>query len=251
MFRRLLFVCFCLVSMDVYGESASYRLSLGVEGYHVKRSKSFGTKQGGTAIGGRLQWERIKRYGWYLGLDGFSSRGTLNGHTGSRAEIRSHLIEKSIEGRFGYTFQCKEGWRAALTPFAGGGWFEEKNNFVRPSPLTAHFKTRYPFVSFGGLFALYPSPSFMFGLNWKSRYPLSPKCRVTHDPNHTPVTQRIGDRIQYRLEMPFIYQRRCLSLGFEPFYESRIYGGHPNYPFDYIKTRFVNIGGSFSILYIW
>ncbi len=225
--------------------------TLSVEEYHVTRMKDLGTRQHGMMTGFRLQLERFKRYGWYVGLEGYSARGSLSGHTGGGAALSSNFIEQSIEGRFGYTFQCKEGLQASITPYVGGGGYCEKNNFSSPSPLHAHFRTRYGFISFGFLTAIYPCSYLELGFNAKMRYPFSPKCRVTHDPHHDSLTQRMGDRVSYRFELPFTYRIERMAIGLMPFYETRLYGGQPNYPFDFIRTRFVDMGAALNLIYQW
>jgi hypothetical protein len=227
------------------------QVSLGFEGAHLTRKKSQGTKQHGTTWGARLEWERFRRYGWYLGAEGFFWNSKPSGHTGTGIAMRSRLKEAGIEGRFGYTFQCKTGWKPSITPFFGIGGYEEKNYFTSPSPLHLHYKTSYAYGSFGILTAIYPIDPLMIGLNIKARYPFSIKCRVSNDPEKDSVHQKVAERMQYRVELPVSYRMGCVALMVEPFYESRIYGSHPNYPFNFIKTKFTYWGGQLAVQYWW
>jgi hypothetical protein len=226
-------------------------LFVGLDWKHIKRTNSFKTKQHGQMMGVRYGYERWKRYGWYVGAEGYWGRGTLNGHSGSGISLSSKFIQECYEGRFGYTFQKKEGWQFSLTPFVGGGWLKEKNNFTSPSPIHAHFKTQYCFGSFGTILSCYPTCNLQWRLNLEARYPLSPKCFISHDREMDPSKQRIDERMQYIVEMPIVWRLSCIALGATPFYHSVVYGGHPNYPFNYIKTRFEYWGCFLNLQYQW
>lgn len=227
------------------------QFSLGFETAYLTRKKSGGTKQHGSTLGVRAEWERFRRYGWYLGIEGFFRNGKPSGHTGAGVELRSRLMEAGIEGRFGYTFQCKTGWKPSITPFIGVGGYQEKNYFTAPSPLHLHYKTCYGYGAFGVITAIYPIDALMIGLNFKGHFPFSTKCRVSNDPEKDSVHQKVSERVQYRIELPISYRIGCVALELEPFYESRIYGSHPNYPFNFIKTSFEYWGGQFAVQYWW
>lgn len=226
-------------------------LYVGPDWKHVKRKNAFNTKQHGSMVGLRFGYERWKRYGWYVGGEGYFGKGTLSGHSGGGTSLRSRFLQEVYEGRFGYTFQMKEGWQWSCTPFVGGGWLKEKNNFTSPSPLHAHFNTRYGFASFGGIFSCYPCYNVQCRLNLEARYPLSPKCFVSHDEEHDPVKQRIEERMHYIVEMPVVWRLSSVALSAAPFYQSILYGSHPNYPFNYIKTHFEYWGIYLNLQYQW
>lgn len=222
-----------------------HALYIGPEWFHVERTKSGGTKQHGDIYGGRLGYDRLKRYGWYWGGDAYYASGDLKGHTGSGANLKSRFKDWSLEGRFGYTFQYKCGLQPSITPFIGVGYFEEKNNFVDPSPIVAHFKIRAYYTVIGFLSSLYYDP-FEVGLNFKAKWPFDPRCKVTHDEDNLPMTQNITARWFYRVELPITFRFKPCSPAFAisgvPFYEFRNYGKHPNFPFNFIKTQFNNWG---------
>lgn len=226
---------------------------IGPEWYHVKRTKSGGTKQQGHLLGGRLGYGRLKRYGWYWGGEGSYAHGRLKGHSGTGNKLRSYLADLSIEGRFGYTLQKKCGFQAACTPFVGVGYFEEKNHFVHPSPLFVHFKTHFYYVVVGFLSSLHLCDQWEIGLNFKTKIPINPKCHVSHDEDNEPMSQRIGERLHYRVELPLTYSRssNCSPFAFAlvPFFESRLYGSHPNFPYNFVKTRFENWGLTLELQY--
>jgi len=218
-----------------------HRVYAGPEEYHVKRTKKGGTIQNGYLFGVRAGYDRLKRYGWYIGAEAAYAGGVLKGHTGGDAKLKSRYYEGSVEGRAGYTFQQKEGFQCALTPFIGGGYSVERNNFKDPSPLPIHFRTHYGFVSAGFLSSVRWNDRWTTGINFKARLPMEPRCAVSHDPDNEPVTQNIRERVQYRVELPITCALSCdweWSVGLVPFYDYKPYGSHPNFPFDFIKTRY-------------
>lgn len=225
---------------------------IGPEVYHVARSKEGGANQDGNMIGVRAGYDRLKRYGWYIGGDALYAYGKLNGHTGQDLKIRSHLTDISLEGRAGFTFQQKSCWKLALTPYVGGGYYIEKNHFVNPSPFHLHFKTYYPYAVGGFLFRMFPREQFEIGLNVKVRFPVDPRCRVTNDEDNEPVNQNIKERLQYRVDLPITYRICCegpFAVVVSPFYEYRHFGGHAGFPFNYIKTQFKIWGAALLLEY--
>lgn len=222
---------------------------VGPEWYHLSRTKEGGTKQKRTLFGGRIGFDRLKRYKWYIGAEASYAKNTLRGHSSSGDKLCSHFVDKYIEGRFGYTFQCKEWMHPSITPFVGYGTAREINNFKEPSPVQVHFKTHYNYVAFGFLSWIHPFcpfDCFELGLNFEAKYPLNPKCRVTHDEENEHLSQNIKSRMLYKVELPITYRITCdgrMALTAVPFYEWRVYGGHPNFPFNFIKTN-IRAGGA-------
>lgn len=236
-FGAVLFA-FSLFAHDVC--TTHNRFTLGPEYVHVKRTRKGGTKQSGPLYGVRVGYDRLKRYGWYIGLEANYAKGTISGKTGNDSRIKSRFTDMWAEGRFGYTFQRKHGYQLAFTPFVGGGYATEINNFISPSPLHIHFRTKYPYMLGGFLASANICDSWNVGICFKTYFPFEPKCYVTNDPNHESVTQNIGERLQYRAEIPITYKLPCYergSLMLVPFYEYRHYGSHVNFPFDYFKTE--------------
>ncbi|MFN4173699.1 MAG: hypothetical protein ACK4HV_01160 [Parachlamydiaceae bacterium] len=216
------------------------RLYLGPQLAYLKRTRKGGTKQDGPLYGVRVGYDRLKRYGWYLGLEGSYSHGKIRGKTGADVKIHSRFTDMWAEARGGYTFQRKHGCQAAFTPFLGAGYLTEKNNFVSPSPLHLHFKTKYPYALIGFLTSFNVNDSWNIGLMFRTFLPFDPRSIVSNDPKHDSVTQNMGERLQYRVNIPITYKFVCYekgSLTIEPFYEYRHYGTHVNFPFDYFKTE--------------
>lgn len=206
--------------------------------YHVERTRHSGSNQPGWMGGGRIGYERIKRYGFYLGADGFYARGKLHGKTADKKHLRSHFTDSSIEGRWGYTFKQKCGYQFSLTPFIGGGYAIEKNNFLHPSPLRIHSKIKLSYTCAGFLSSMQWNPEWMFGINFKVKFMFDGRNHVSHDSDYDDAKMLIKNEQQYRLELPVTYQYcECYSLGVVPFYEFRHYGKQANYPFDFVETR--------------
>lgn len=253
--KKILFALsiFCVdsaIATDVC--ETNNRIYLGPEYTHIKRARKGGTKQDGPLYGVRVGYDRLKRYGWYVGLEGNYSNGKIKGKTGSDAKIHSRFTDMWAEARGGYTFQRKHGYQFAFTPFVGAGYATEKNNFITPSPLHIHFKTKYPYILGGFLASANFRENWNMGLMFRIYFPIDPRCDVTNDPNHDSVTQNIGERLQYRVNLPITYKFSCYERGsftLEPFYEFRHYGTHVNFPFDYFKTELQLWGIIFKLDY--
>lgn len=226
---------------------------LGPQWCHLTRTKEGGTKQQGSLVGIQIGYDRLKRYGWYWGAEGLYAQCVLKGHSGAGGKIRSRFMDGWIEGRFGYTFQQKENRQLALTPYAGVGYQAERNNFSDPSPLHVHFKTRFTYAAVGFLSRMHLCRQVEVGCNFKAKFPLTPKCKVTHDRPHPSIDQNIKERWHYRIELPLTYQLReagCFAISAVPFFEFRQYGYHPNFPFDFLKTQ-LNFWGVTLQLQFW
>lgn len=253
--RTSLWLVIIALATHICVESADLDLQrnqfyIGPEWYHAERSKEGGTRQQGNMIGIRAGYDRFKRYGWYIGTNASYATGTLDGHSSIKRKIRSHLTDISAEVRAGYTFQQKTCWKLSITPFVGGGYFVEKNYFIKPTESHFHFKTYYSYITTGFFFRMYPREHLEIGLNFKARWPTDPKCHIDHDDVIEPITQNIKEQVQYRLELPMTYRLGCqgpFAVVLAPFYERREYGGRINFPFDFIKTQF-NIWGAALLL---
>lgn len=224
---------------------------LGPSWCYVKRTKRGGTEQNGNMGGITFGYDRLKRYGWYVGVGALYAEGTLKGVSGAEKKLKSHMTDTLLEGRFGYTFQQKHCWKISFTPFIGGGYYVEKNHFSLPRELPIHYKKYFPYAASGFLLKLYPWQDWELGSTFTTRFPIEPKCRVSHDPDNEATTQNINERFQYRIDLSIVY-RFCggpWAVGAIPFYEYRQYGGHPNFPFDFIKTKFSLWGITFVFKY--
>lgn len=247
MYRILILILF--TPLLCFGSNLLNRsqISIGATGAYLEREKASGSRQDGIPVGARVIYERLKRYSWYWGVEGEILWGTLKGHAKENSTLKSHFRSYVVEGRFGYTFQKKEGSMFAFTPFVGGGYLEENSNFISPSPLKIKFKTEAPFATAGFLSWINLGCRFELGLNFKARLPIDPKCRIHNDPQNPSFNQLIGERVSYRIELPLSWSLtesgNCL-LTFSPYWESRVYAGRINYPFDFIKTTLTFTGAS-------
>lgn len=225
---------------------------VGPEIASLTRLKKGGSRQDAIFGGLTAKYQRLKRYGWYWGGEGAWGYGKLHGHSPSHETIRSNFTDAWAEGRLGYTFQQKDGRQASLTPFLGAGYLWENNDFVSPSRLKLHFKTHFPYVCTGFLFWFHLFKRWEVGLNLKIRYPWEPRSEVSNDPDQTSLTQNICTRTHTRVELPITYRLSCegdFALSFVPFYENRRYGSHPNFPFNYYKTKMNFWGAALQFLY--
>lgn len=254
-----LFVLVACLMMTVKGIASDLNLNrqqvlLAPEWCHLTRLKKGGTKQQGNLIGGRLRYDRLKRYGWYYGGELIYAEGVLKGHSGMGNKLRSRFTEERVEGRFGYTFQQKDQWQVACSPFIGFGYMIEKNHFVRSSVLPIHFKTRYTYFTTGFLSWIHLAKRLELGVNFAIKIPFEPKCKVTHDPDEETVTQKIKEQWHYELQLPIAFRLTedgVFSLAMIPFFEFRNYGNHVNFPFDYLKTTLRLWGVMGGLQYRW
>jgi len=229
------------------------KFSVGPEIYHLQRTREGGTQQAGWIYGVRASYDRIKRYRLYFGLDGLYAKGTLHGHNSTDDKLKSTFTDEHIEARFGYTFQAKCDYQPAITPFVGYGYLRDTNKFHDPSPLTLKFVTSYRYVAYGFLSSIAPMEDLNIGLNFKGWSMIHARTKVQDDPDEDDVTMLMGERFNYRIELPILY-RYCacnehLEVGLVPFYEFRHYGKRENFPFDYFDTKFRLWGFNLQLTY--
>jgi hypothetical protein len=225
---------------------------IGPDWFNLNRRREGGTKQNGNIYGLRAGFDRLKCFGWYIGAEVDYSSGTLKGHDRRGRSLKSQYTESMIEGKVGYTLQMRTGFQFSITPFIGLGYSVERNNFTDPSPLPIHFKTRYTYVETGFLSWMHLCEQWELGLNFKTKYPLSPKCFVSNDPVQEPMLQRIGDELFYRLELPITYRLNSeynFAVRANPYYEYRKYGQHFNFPADFFETQFNIYGLTIEFIY--
>lgn len=228
-------------------------VTLAPEYYYVKRTRKGGTSQTGNAGGIRLSYDYIKRYNFYLGGQFFYGRGTLTGRSGNGAKIKSELTDKQIEGYIGYTFEYKYFPNFSLTPFVGGGYFTETNNFKHPSPLQVKMRMHSRYAAFGFLSSAMLTPYLSAGLNLRIRGLWEARNKIIGDEDFDTINQYVEDKFHYRVELPFVYCCAFLCdhvyLGLMPFYEFRHYGGKENYPFDFFDTKYKIYGADFQVIF--
>lgn len=246
-----------IISSSAFGECRQLinRLAIGPEAYWVNRTREGGTKQTGTLWGGRITYERIKRYGWYIGGDALYATGKLEGKSNSGDKIRSILTDTNFEGRFGYTLQRKSDSGFFFTPFVGLGYFRERNNFCHPTPLHIHFCNKFSYIAFGFLSHVYVRENIGIGLNLKMRYPYQHKIVATNDPEFEKLTLHYQENLQYRVELPMTWDTcvydRLWEVSFAPFYEYRNYGRLAGFPFDFLRTKFQIYGANLQIILLF
>jgi hypothetical protein len=253
----LLSILFCT---SLFADSCSWnpisrnQLFIGPEIYRVNREKEGGSSQDGVLYGFRLGYDRIQRFRYYLGADFLYARGDLDGKTGGH-KIKSMLTDMNAEGRFGYTIESKWGWEPSITPFIGGGYFWESNHYKHPSPLKIHFNNDFSYATAGFLSRLRVLSNMTIGLNFKVRYIIDGKIKISHDPQHDDHNQHYEEKLQYRVELPFMhYLSFCsydIALSVVPFYEYRPYGHRANFPFDFLETKFKLYGATFKFMYLF
>lgn len=229
------------------------RLTLGPEISHIKRTREGGGKQTGTLYGVRFNYDRIKRYKLYFGFEALYDSGTLRGKSGTGQKLKSKFSDEEVEVRAGYTFQAKNCWQPAFTPFVGYGYFWETNKYRHPSPVHLKFQNKYRYVAYGFLSSFVLADVWTLGLNFKAKYLIHPRCRVSDDPDYPSHSMIFGEKLNYRIELPvsysFCYCDCSFEAGLMPFYELRHYGGRESYPFDFLDTKLRLIGATFLLIY--
>ncbi len=247
-----------LSTVCAYAEPCSERgrqIYLGPEIYHVKRTREEGAKQRGWMYGARLEAEYLKRYKFYVGADALWARGTLDGVSSGEIKCRSRLTDENVEGRFGYTFQRKHGWKVGLTPFVGWGYFWENNHFRNPTPRIVAFKNHFSYVPLGFIVQIHPCPNWSIFIKYKVRYLLNGLVDVhdKHEVEPMDFKMHYQEKLQYRLDIPIMYQFCMYNVPLyavvDPFYETRRYGKLSNFPFDFAETKFRIYGVNLSLMY--
>lgn len=244
----------CLQSAPLISECCTYWLPhqfyIGPEVYHLHRFREGGTEQNGVQFGVRAGYDYIKRNWLYVGIEGMYASGRLHGHSSSKEKLKSNFRNSEVEGRLGFTLMHQCCYPFYFTPFFGGGYVDERNHFVRPSPLTIHYDLRYGYVCAGFLSNVHFCPNVDFGINFKTKYMLNAKNDVTHDPDFEDTVMHVKDEFHYRIELPLTY-RVCddFYLRLVPFYEYRHYGGKVNFPFDFVETRLHMAGATLKFMY--
>jgi hypothetical protein len=234
-------------------DSLSQYVTLGPEFYHVKRLKKGGTKQRGTLYGVYASYDRIKRCRLYWGLEASYATGRLKGTSGRGSPLVSNLTDIEFEGRLGYTLQRKYAPILTFVPFIGGGYFRQTNKFRAPSPLTIHYRDSFSYTMAGFFFDASVMPCLHVGTLFKAKFMNEGKSRITHDIDFGNSMMQMSNRIQYSVELPLTYQvlvcEQTFNASLVPFYEYRHYGSHENFPFDFMDTKYFNIGAKLLASY--
>lgn len=233
-----------------------HQLYIGPEIYYVNRDKDGQydrSKQHDFIYGGRVGYDRIKRCRIYWGFDALYATGDLKGHRGNNIKLR--FTDANVEARIGYTFQMNRAWLPTIVPYVGYGHFWETSKFKRPSPLLIKQKITFDYIALGFLSQFYPHPSWVVGLNFKTRILVNSKCKITDDPDFDDTSQNVKHKLQFRIELPIIYRLKCwcdhIALSLVPFYEYRHYGEHANFPFDFKDVKLNLYGCDLRLMYMF
>jgi hypothetical protein len=232
---------------------ASCHITAGAEIYHFIRNREGGTHQDGPMKGFRISFDRIKRYGIYMGAEYIYGQGSLEGKTATGRPLSSELTDNILEFRLGITLQQPTRQTPFFTPFAGWGHFHEVNKFFSPSPLPCTFTDTFHYFVAGFLSGINFTPLLSMGVNFKLKFMQDAKSMVSEDPIYDDVTLLIKDELLARLDIPFYYhpQNTLLNLGFEltPFFEYRHFGGREGFPFNFKDTKFYLYGARIALTY--
>jgi len=138
-----------------------------------------------------------------------------------------------------------------VTPFVGYGYFSQTNNFRAPSPVQLHFHDTFEYSTVGFLSSINFLPYLKTGINFKVKHMVNGRSKVSHDPDNESSTLIMEDEDQYALDIPITYtlcwKESDVYISLVPFFQYRHYGGHENFPFDFIETRFYNLGARLLI----
>ena len=179
------------------------------------------------------------------------AQGRLKGHSGTQAEILSTLTDTIWEGRFGYTLQRRGPKGYFIAPFGGYGYFNEVNCFHPPTPLPVKYKNTFNYVAAGFLSGVNLSSVFTMWMDFKMKFMLNGKTKVTDDPTMGDSSLLMNNEVLARFAVPLIFSPSGVRMGLEfvvdPFYEYRHFGGRAGFPFDYIDTKYTLYGCNFAL----
>ena len=223
----------------------------GAEIYSLERVREGGTHQRGRVDAVYACLERRKECGWYLGVDFLYGSGIIRGKSGLGKDLKSHLTDEIVEVRFGFDLQQFCFRCPYFIPFGGWGYFRETNHFVFPSPTPWTFNDSFQYVVTGFLSGVNFTPMLSVGVNFKTRFMLDGKSKVTDDPLFDDVKLIMRNEMQVRLEVPVTYGPLHSGMGLQlmPFYEFRHFGGRPGYPFNFKDTKLYLWGARFALMY--
>jgi hypothetical protein len=211
----------------------------GPEVYYVERLREGGSKQTGTLSGGRLGYERIKRLGFYVGLEGSYAQGRMRGKDARGRSNKSTMVDAEVEARGGFTFQSLCFLKPSITPYGGFGYLSSTNQFINPSPMLIKFEDSYEYFSLGFLSSISPSKRTQLGVNFKIKFTFNGQGIIRDIPGEPDARPLMTNMPQYVVELPFkINYKDSFALYLVPFYQFRHFGGRENHPYDFIDTQF-------------
>ncbi len=245
MIKRLLITA--ALTLGFFQEVGSFTLGphyfyIGPEFSYVKRTREGGSRQSSFMYGGHFLYERMAGNSLYWALDAYYTTGNAHGKTGSGSKLKSTFTDSQVEGRFGLTWHLPYLNRLFLTPYVAYGAFYSTNRFHHPSPISCELQDSFRYGACGLITTWSIRESLVVGIDFRGKYMLNGKDRVTHDHEHDDVKLDIECMWQYELDIPIefitcVYGRN-VSLRAVPFYRFRHLGGKPNYPYDFFETKY-------------
>ncbi|NGX53885.1 MAG: hypothetical protein K1000chlam4_00605, partial [Chlamydiae bacterium] len=120
------------------------------------------------------------------------------------------------------------------------------------SPIPYTFTDTFDYFTTGFLSGFNFTPLLSMGLNFKVKFMMSGRSKISDDPLYDDVKLRMNNEIQLRVDVPLVFH--CLpwkrvQAALVPFYEYRHLGGREGFPFDYIDTKFTLLGARLDLIY--
>lgn len=241
-FAILFFLLPSLASAFTLFPRDSQHFNVGPEAYYLHRSKEGKSKQKGWLYGVRGTYERLRcEGGFYWAVDGGWAKGDLKGHTKSGKTLKSTLSDWQVEGRLGYAFSLNRFPSLQFIPYGGYGYLQSKNTFKKPA-IPCTYRESFDYGALGVYVWWRASYCLKAGIHFKEAWMNTAKCKVSNDPDYDHLTLHIGNKNQYEVELPVIYQVCCkgknITFLIAPFFRYRHLGFQENYPFDHFDTQF-------------
>jgi hypothetical protein len=215
---------------------------LGPEFCHNTRKREGGSKQSGFLLGGHFRYDRISPNSLYWALDAFYDSGKMFGKTANGNKIKSTINEYEIQGRLGYSFYFPNCFELLVIPYGAYSYYYGTNKFHHPSPVTYKLHDKLHLAGPGLWISMSINQNCRCGLDFQAKYMIEGKNKVTSDPKFDSVSLEIESEWQYEIDLPIEFTvpfcDKTLEFRFVPFYTFRHYGGKPNYPFDFVETKF-------------
>lgn len=221
--------------------SGPWQVWVGPEAYHVRRCRTVGSEQCGWLYGVHGGIDRLQGNAIYYGFEGYYACGCIEGKTGMGTRVESRMSDADAEGKIGYTFAIPLCGCLSLTPFTGGGYFWNVNQFRKPEKMRFRFRDTFGFWTLGGSIQWSFASRWSIGLIGKARIMFHGRSFVSRDPINKDRTLIMGNRPHYEVELPlstyFCLCEQNWGVSLVPFYRYRHYGGRENFPFDFFDTR--------------
>ncbi len=249
---RILFLFLTLLSFnaDAFRIRGPFQVAIGPEIYYLHRSVEGGSVQNGTMVGPSFKFERFRRCALFWSAQYTAAWGKLIGNNGSGSSLRSTMCEQQAEGRLGYNYQWKTGYKPYILPFIGYGYLRQANEFQEPAVTLVDY---FPYSSFGLQLGMNLSCYTSIGLLVKGDWMLEGNSFIEISGNPDRIERNMEEKWQYTVELPLTHRkslgRRCFYWVFTPFVRLRHLGGLPGFPANFPDTRYSNYGARFMLAY--